>query len=139
MMHVARMALLMGRQETGLALHRDILVPVRFRERSETAFNAATIHGAKAVGRGNTIGSTQEEKLADFIVFDTSNPNIACAAENDPLTATVRLSEVGDIEMGIIDGIIQKKRRYVPLNPNNRKVLVKPISSLSIRKSTSRD
>ena len=48
---------------------RDELVPAKFRGRSETVFNAATIHGAKAVGHGtNTIGSVQEGKLADFIV-----------------------------------------------------------------------
>jgi cytosine/adenosine deaminase-related metal-dependent hydrolase len=107
-MHVARTALLMRRQETSLALHSDGLLLAKFKDRSEAAFNAATIHGAKAVGHGNTIGSIQEGKLADLVVFDTSNPDIACAAGIDPLTAVVRFSEVRDIEMVIIDGVIQK-------------------------------
>jgi cytosine/adenosine deaminase-related metal-dependent hydrolase len=55
------------------------------------------------------IPNAHQGKLADLVVFDTSNLDIACAAGIDPLTAVVRFSEVRDIEMVIIDGVNRKR------------------------------
>lgn len=74
------------------------------------AFNAATINGARAVLLGDKIGSIEEGKMADLVIFDAvGSLTMSCVSESDPLTAVVRHSDVRDIEGVIIDGVWRKK------------------------------
>lgn len=77
----------------------------------EEAFNLGTIQGAKAVGMENQIGSLQEGKLADIVIFDTRSPAMLCAAEENPLAAILLHGSVRDIDMVIVDGKIRKENK----------------------------
>lgn len=77
---------------------------------TEDAFNAATIRGARAVLLGNEIGSIEEGKLADLVIFDAlGSVGMSCVSESDPLTAVVRHSDSRDIEAVMIDGVWRKR------------------------------
>ncbi|OJJ67233.1 hypothetical protein ASPBRDRAFT_211004 [Aspergillus brasiliensis CBS 101740] len=75
----------------------------------EEVFNLGTIQGAKAVNMEDQIGSIEVGKLADLVIFDGTSPNMACAAEENPVAAVLLHANVGDIEMVIVDGVIRKE------------------------------
>ncbi|OJJ53601.1 hypothetical protein ASPSYDRAFT_51076 [Aspergillus sydowii CBS 593.65] len=76
----------------------------------EEVFNLGTIQGAKAVNMEDQIGSIEVGKLADLVIFDATSPNMACAAEENPLAAVMLHANAGDIETVIIDGIVRKQK-----------------------------
>ena len=75
----------------------------------EEVFNLGTIQGAKAVNMEDQIGSIEVGKLADLVIFDATSPNMACAAEENPVAAVLLHANAGDIETVIIDGIVRKQ------------------------------
>lgn len=56
------------------------------------------------------LGSLEEGKLADIVIFDGLTPGMVCAAEEDPVAAIVLHSSIADIETVIVDGRIVKQR-----------------------------
>jgi cytosine/adenosine deaminase-related metal-dependent hydrolase len=50
------------------------------------------------------LGSIEEGKLADLVIFDTSSPGMLCAAEQDPVAAIVLHSLIRDIETVMVNG-----------------------------------
>lgn len=74
----------------------------------EQAFNLGTIMGARAAKMGGEIGSLEEGKLADIVIFNPLSPAMICAAQHDPVTAVVMHSSIRDVETVILDGIIRK-------------------------------
>lgn len=104
--------------QTGLAVTRyhrnlDILATGKFPKKIEPstmhAFNLATIHGARAIGMADKLGSLKVGKQADLIIFNTSTPNMMCAADHDPIVAVVRHATPQDIETVIIAGTLRKE------------------------------
>lgn len=77
---------------------------------TEEVFNLATIRGARSLGLQNTVGSIQEGKKADIVIFDAENSvGMLSATEFDPLVSVVRFSEAADIEFVIVDGKVRKR------------------------------
>lgn len=87
---------------------------------TEEVFNLATIRGARSLGLEHKVGSIQEGKKADIIIFDAeSSVGMLPAAEYDPLVSVVRFSEAADIEFVIIDGKVRKRNgRLVDVETN---------------------
>lgn len=114
----ARQALQQARQCAHLPNIQDGKMSLKLVGSSEEAFNAATIRAARAIQLGDKIGSIEEGKLADLVIFDTLNSTgMSCVADSDPLTAVLRHSDVGDIEAVMIDGIWRKKEgKLLPIN-----------------------
>jgi cytosine/adenosine deaminase-related metal-dependent hydrolase len=48
-------------------------------------------------------------KKADVVVFDAGTPSMLCATEQDPVVAVLRFSDVRDIDMVMVDGVIRKE------------------------------
>jgi hypothetical protein len=82
--------------------------PETIKHTIEQAFNLGTIMGARAAKMGNEIGSLQEGKLADIVIFNPLTPGMICATQHDPLTAVVLHSSIRDVETVIVDGIVRK-------------------------------
>lgn len=77
---------------------------------TEEIFNLATIRGARSLGLETKIGSIQEGKKADIVIFDAEGSvGMLCATEFDPLVGVVRFSEAADIEFVIVDGMVRKR------------------------------
>ena len=107
-----RMLLQMARQKKNIELIERNRYPATLRGSSEEVFSLCTIDGARALGMQNEIGSLEEGKRADIVVFDSgknNSPAMLCAGAFDPVTAIVRHSDTRDIEMVIVDGIVRKK------------------------------
>lgn len=85
------------------------LIPKKVYKTVEEAFNLGTIHGARAVGMEDKIGSLAVGKLADITVFDALSSSMVCASQHDPIAAIVLHSSPADIEMVIADGVIRKR------------------------------
>lgn len=66
------------------------------------ALKMATINGAKALGRENEIGSLEIGKQADFIVIDTSKPNMK--PMNNAISAVVYQANGSEVEQVYISG-----------------------------------
>jgi cytosine/adenosine deaminase-related metal-dependent hydrolase len=76
----------------------------------QEVFRLGTIGGAKAINMQDQLGSLEEGKLADIVIFDGLSPGMICAAEEDPVAAIVLHSSIADIETVIVDGRIVKQR-----------------------------
>ncbi|OJJ42412.1 hypothetical protein ASPZODRAFT_162232 [Penicilliopsis zonata CBS 506.65] len=74
----------------------------------EHAFNLGTLQGARAMGLEHKIGTLEEGKKADLVVFDTDTPAMVCA-DSYPLAAILLHASIRDIGMVIIDGAIVKE------------------------------
>ncbi|KAH8428343.1 uncharacterized protein LDX57_006044 [Aspergillus melleus] len=74
-----------------------------------SVFNLGTIHGARAIGMEDIIGSLTVGKKADIVVFDCDTPGMVVAADRDPIAAIVLHSTVRDVNTVIIDGVIRKQ------------------------------
>lgn len=75
----------------------------------QDVFRLGTIQGARAVNMEDSIGSLEEGKLADIVVFDAETPAMICAAEHDPVAAIVQHGSVRDIDAVIVDGRFRKR------------------------------
>ncbi|KPI44982.1 5-methylthioadenosine/S-adenosylhomocysteine deaminase [Cyphellophora attinorum] len=107
---VARTLLQCKRQEVNARVLEQEKSPKTVKGTTAEVFNMATIQGARALGLGDSIGSLAVGKKADIVVFDSGNsPSMLCADVYDPVIAVVRHSEVRDVEIVIIDGIIRKE------------------------------
>ena len=104
--------------QIGLAVTRshrnsEILAQGRFPKHVEPttlhAFNLATIHGARAIGEGDRLGSLREGKQADITIFDTTSPVMTCVADHDPLVAVVRHASPHEVDTVIIGGMVKKQ------------------------------
>lgn len=78
------------------------------RTTAQDVFLLGTIGGACAVNMDADIGSLEEGKLADIVIFDGTSPAMVCATDQDPIAAIVFHSSARDIEMVIVDGQIRK-------------------------------
>ena len=108
MLHQMQMALSSDRGAQTSSAFRSNLYPQQFRATVQKAFNLATIQAARAVRMDDEIGSIAVGKLADLVIFDSTTPSMACAADYDPLTAIVRHAGVREIDTVIIGGDIRK-------------------------------
>lgn len=82
----------------------------------QDVFRLGTIGGAKAVGMQDQLGSLEEGKLADIVIFDGLSPGMVCAAEEDPVAAIVLHSSIADIETVIVNGrIVKQQGSLVPI------------------------
>ncbi|KAH6604618.1 hypothetical protein Trco_006325 [Trichoderma cornu-damae] len=77
---------------------------------TQDVFRMGTMGGARAVGMQDQLGSLQEGKLADIVIFDGLSPGMICAADEDPVAAIVLHSSTADVETVIVDGRIVKQR-----------------------------
>src|SRR2546421_4798993 len=112
-----RLALQLARHSTNQPLLDAGKFPANLKATTEQVFNLGTIQGARAVHMDRT-GSLAEGKLADIVIFDASNPSMICAAEQDPVAAVVRHSNIRDIDTVIIDG--SSERRPVVCCPSRQ-------------------
>lgn len=83
--------------------------PLRISVPVQEAFQLGTIRGAKAIKMGDQLGSLEEGKTADIVIFDTLSPGMICAAEEDPIGAIILHSSVSDIDAVIVDGEFRKR------------------------------
>ncbi|KAL7901625.1 hypothetical protein HDV63DRAFT_404819 [Trichoderma sp. SZMC 28014] len=91
-------------------------VPKKLSLSVQDVFRLGTIGGAKAVGMQDQLGSLEEGKLADIVIFDGLSPSMICAAEEDPVAAIVLHSSIADIETVIVDGrIVKQQGKLVPV------------------------
>jgi len=67
-------------------------------------FHMATRAGADAMGIGNEVGSLEEGKKADLVMFDYRKPHLTPIS--DPLGNLVHMAHGRDIELVIVDGRI---------------------------------
>jgi 5-methylthioadenosine/S-adenosylhomocysteine deaminase len=74
----------------------------------------ATCDGARALGKGETIGSLETGKRADVTVIDHTGYHVAPHAFNDPYTAIVQANQVTDVRLTVIDGQIVYDRGTWP-------------------------
>ena len=87
----------------------DGKIPLRIQVPAQEAFQLGTIRGARAIKMGDQLGSLEEGKIADIVVFDTLSPGMICAAEEDPIGAIILHSSVSDIDAVIVDGQFKKR------------------------------
>lgn len=103
----------MGLQASRAKHHQRALgqemAPRHISKTVQEAFNLGTIQGARAIGKEDQVGSIAEGKLADLVIFDANTPELACAAEQDPVAAIVLHSSIGNVDTVIVDGIIRKR------------------------------
>ena len=85
------------------------LAPARVPYTVADAFNTATLAGARALQRGEELGSLAEGKLADLVMFDALSPALCSAAQNDPLAAIVMHASPADVVDVLIDGVWRKQ------------------------------
>jgi cytosine/adenosine deaminase-related metal-dependent hydrolase len=71
---------------------------------SETAFEMATINGARAMGWDDRIGSLEVGKRADFAVLDLNKPHLVPSP--NPVSTVVCAATGKDVETVVVDGRI---------------------------------
>ncbi|KAI7975967.1 hypothetical protein EIK77_007293 [Talaromyces pinophilus] len=112
-----RLALQAERGRQNQALLQQGKAPKHQKTAAQDVFLLGTIGGARAVKMAADIGSLEEGKLADIVIFDGTSPAIVCAADQDPIAAIVFHSSARDIEMVIVDGQIRKiKGQSIPVD-----------------------
>lgn len=80
-----------------------------------TALRMATIHGAKALGLENEIGSIEIGKRADLVLLNLNT--VHTVPRFDPISAIVYAAETSNVESVIIDGqIVMRNRELLTLN-----------------------
>ncbi|KAF9777116.1 hypothetical protein IL306_004631 [Fusarium sp. DS 682] len=84
-------------------------VPARVQVHAQDAFQLGTIGGARAIKMSDQIGSLEEGKIADLVIWDTLSPAMICAAEEDPIAAIILHSAPSDIDAVIVDGQFRKR------------------------------
>lgn len=84
-------------------------IPARAQVSAQDAFQLGTIGGARAIKMGDQIGSLEEGKIADLVIWDTLSPAMICAAEENPIGAIILHSAPSDIDAVIVDGQFRKR------------------------------
>ncbi|KAL7758590.1 hypothetical protein ACKLNR_011017 [Fusarium oxysporum f. sp. zingiberi] len=84
-------------------------IPARAQVSAQDAFQLGTIGGARAIKMGDQIGSLEEGKIADLVIWDTLSPTMICAAEENPIGAIILHSAPSDIDAVIVDGQFRKR------------------------------
>jgi cytosine/adenosine deaminase-related metal-dependent hydrolase len=70
---------------------------------AETVLEMATLHGARALGLEDQIGSIEEGKKADLVVVKTSE--LHAAPQADPISMLVYSLKGSDVEHVFVDGV----------------------------------
>ncbi|KAI1068701.1 hypothetical protein LB507_006216 [Fusarium sp. FIESC RH6] len=83
--------------------------PGRIQLKVQEAFQLATIRGARAIHMEDQLGSLEEGKIADLVIWETLSPGMICAAEEDPIGAIIAHSSPSDIDAVIVDGQFKKR------------------------------
>ncbi|QKX57110.1 uncharacterized protein TRUGW13939_04218 [Talaromyces rugulosus] len=104
-----RIALQTERGRNNEALLDQGKAPKKLSVTAADVFRLATIQGARAIRLQDRIGSLEQGKQADIVIFGTQSPAMTCAAEHDPIAAIVLHASVRDIETVIVDGHIRKR------------------------------
>jgi cytosine/adenosine deaminase-related metal-dependent hydrolase len=78
---------------------------------AEAVLEIATIHGAKALGLGDEIGSIEVGKKADFILINMDAPHLTPAW--DPVSTIVYAAHGTDVDTVVIDGKLVMEGRQV--------------------------
>jgi cytosine/adenosine deaminase-related metal-dependent hydrolase len=82
---------------------------------AETVLELATIHGARALGLENEIGSLEVEKKADFVVLNMDRPGLTPSP--NPVSTLVYAAMGSDVETVVIDGrVVVEGGRLLTLN-----------------------
>jgi 5-methylthioadenosine/S-adenosylhomocysteine deaminase len=84
----------------------DTLIP------AETAVELATVSGAEALGRGADLGSIEEGKRADFVLFDTRRPE--WQALRDPVNNLVYSADASSVHTVVADGRVVVEDHQLP-------------------------
>jgi len=69
---------------------------------AQTVFDFATIHGAKALGMSDRLGSLEEGKLADVVLLDLNTPRLTPC--HDPISHIVYAAHGSDVRTTIVNG-----------------------------------
>ncbi|KAF5706686.1 5-methylthioadenosine s-adenosylhomocysteine deaminase [Fusarium mundagurra] len=84
-------------------------IPAKVQVSAQDAFQLGTIGGARAIKMNDQIGSLEEGKIADLVIWDTLSPAMICAAEEDPIAAIILHSASSDIDAVMVDGQFRKR------------------------------
>ena len=77
----------------------------------ETVLEMATLNGARAVGLGDSLGSLEPHKKADFITIDTGAPHLQPVW--NPVATAVFAAQGRDVDTVVIDGQVVMRNRVV--------------------------
>ena len=77
----------------------------------ETVLEMATLNGARALGMGDSLGSLEPGKKADFITIDTDAPHLQPVW--NPVATAVFAAQGSDVDTVVIDGRIVMRDRGV--------------------------
>ncbi|KAH8094801.1 metal-dependent hydrolase [Cristinia sonorae] len=89
------------------ALQQKAVPPSHNKWRAADAFRLATLGGAEALNMSHLIGTIEEGKKADLLVFDAESPNLAACL--DPFLGFVFHASDADIELVMVNGEIVKQ------------------------------
>ncbi|KAF4998730.1 hypothetical protein FGRMN_3056 [Fusarium graminum] len=104
-----RVGLQAERARRNETVHSTGKFPGRIQVPTQEAFQLGTIRGAKAIHMEDQLGSLEEGKIADLVIWDTLSPGMICAAEEDPIGAIILHSAPSDIDAVIVDGHFRKR------------------------------
>ncbi|KAF5547610.1 5-methylthioadenosine s-adenosylhomocysteine deaminase [Fusarium phyllophilum] len=90
-------------------IHEAGKIPAKVQVSAQDAFQLGTVGGARAIKMSDQIGSLEEGKIADLVIWDTLSPAMICAAEEDPIAAIILHSAQSDIDAVIVDGQFRKR------------------------------
>ncbi len=77
----------------------------------------ATIGGARALGKGDEVGSLEAGKKADVIAIDHRGWHVAPHATLDPYTTIVQSCQASDVTLTVVDGrVLCEHGRWTTLN-----------------------
>lgn len=77
----------------------------------ETVLEMATLNGARALGMGDSLGSLEPGKKADFITIDTDAPHLQPVW--NPVATVVFAAQGADVDTVVVDGRIVMRNRVV--------------------------
>ena len=77
----------------------------------ETVLEMATLNGARALGLGDSVGSLEPGKKADFVSIDTDAPHLQPVW--NPVATAVFAAQGRDVDTVVIDGRVVMRNRVV--------------------------
>ena len=82
---------------------------------AETILEMATVHGAKAIGMGDKLGTLEPGKLADIVLVNLDS--IDMVPNNNPVSDLVYAGCGADVDTVIVDGrIVMENKNVITLN-----------------------